>query len=339
MTISNGQHPAAAQGAADEPVSLATAPVASVEANPQRLTDETTIAAAPVTKTADGMAADAMHGDTAVAPSPHRRKSRRASDTGDAPRGGRFVAWAGFVFGSVFSIVMNWLHTWLPADHMPPGWAPGVAPQVGSAVWPVCLLLSVEVLSRVRWRPGLAWLLARYAGVGTVAAGSAVISYGHVHDVLDSWGYGQVGAGVGPLVLDGLMVACGFALLSESGEHHPATTTVNDAPPQHRESMPTLAVDTSCDSGGPGFDSAPLPQRSSRQDTTAIDNGSDADRDNRIREMYRRVSSTREVGKAFGLHHSTVARIVAEGATAPDSSDAGRSLHVVTATANKETTA
>lgn len=130
--------------------------------------------------------------------------------------GGRAVAWIGFVFGSVMSVAANVLHTWLPLAAMPAGWTPGIAPQIGAAVWPIGLLLSVEVLSRVPWPRGWAWSLARYGGAGTVALGSAVISYGHLRDVLLAWGYGPMGAHVGPLVLDGLMVISGFALLAMS---------------------------------------------------------------------------------------------------------------------------
>ncbi|WP_051793365.1 hypothetical protein [Kibdelosporangium aridum] len=137
----------------------------------------------------------------------------------NASAGGRLVAWLGFVFGSVMSIAANVLHTWLPAATQPPGWSPGIAPQIGAAVWPVGLLLSVEVLSRVTWRPGWLWGLARYGGAGAVALGSAVISYGHVREVLLAWGYGHPGAEVGPLVLDGLMVVSGFALLAMAGGH------------------------------------------------------------------------------------------------------------------------
>lgn len=132
------------------------------------------------------------------------------------PGGARFVAWLGFVFGSVMSIAANVLHAWLPAGERPVGWSPGIAPQVGAAVWPIGLLLSVEVLSRVPWAPGIWWALARYGGAGTVALGSAIISYGHVHEVLLAWDYGPLGASVGPLVLDGLMVVSGFALLAMS---------------------------------------------------------------------------------------------------------------------------
>lgn len=130
--------------------------------------------------------------------------------------GGRLVAWAGFVFGSVMSIAANVLHAWLPAGQEPTGWSPGVAPQIGAAVWPVGLMLAVEALSRIRWPKGLGWGLARFGGAGAVAVGSALISYGHLRDVLLAWSYGPLAAAVGPLVLDGLMVVCGFALSANS---------------------------------------------------------------------------------------------------------------------------
>lgn len=131
------------------------------------------------------------------------------------PGGARLVAWAGFVFGTVISVAANVLHAWLPAlAHEAP--APGLAPQVGAAVWPIALVISVEVLSRVPWRPGWTWRLARYGGAGVVAIGAAIISYGHLHGVLDAWGYGTTGAAVGPLVVDGLMTISGFALLAMS---------------------------------------------------------------------------------------------------------------------------
>lgn len=142
-----------------------------------------------------------------------------AKSSGTGLRGGRFVSWLGFGFGSVVSIAGNVLHAWLPPAHAPADWHPGLIPQLGAAVWPVMLLLAVEVLSRVRWRDGFLWRVARYGGTGTVAIGAAVISYGHVTAVLAAWGYGPVAAGVGPLVIDGLMVISGFALLSNEQEN------------------------------------------------------------------------------------------------------------------------
>ncbi|MEO6088415.1 MAG: hypothetical protein ABIQ18_35410 [Umezawaea sp.] len=130
--------------------------------------------------------------------------------------GARLMAWFGFAFGSLVSVAANVLAAWLPAGDNPPGWSPSIATQVGAAVWPVALLVSVEVMSRTAWRAGWHWTLVRIGGVGVVALGSGVISYGHIHAVLIGWGYDRLGAGVGPLVIDGLMVVSGFALLAMS---------------------------------------------------------------------------------------------------------------------------
>ena len=76
----------------------------------------------------------------------------------------------------------------------------------------------------MRWPSGVLWKLARYGGVVGVALGSAAISYGHIHAVLLSWGYNQLAAGVGPLVIDGLMVVAGFALLATAKHQAGAST-------------------------------------------------------------------------------------------------------------------
>jgi hypothetical protein len=55
-----------------------------------------------------------------------------------------------------------------------------------------------------------------------------VISYGHLRGVLVAWHYSPLAAAVGPLVLDGLMVVCGFALLANS------LTTSHQPPTAHR---------------------------------------------------------------------------------------------------------
>ena len=130
--------------------------------------------------------------------------------------GARVMAWFGFAFGTLVSVAANWLAAWLPAGDMPDNWAPSIASQVGAAVWPVALVASVEVLSRTAWRRGWGWSLIRFGGVAAVAVGAFVISYGHIHAVLVSWGYDPLGAAVGPLVIDGLMVVSGFALLAMS---------------------------------------------------------------------------------------------------------------------------
>jgi hypothetical protein len=92
-------------------------------------------------------------------------------------------------------------------------------------------MIAVEAVARIRWPAGTGWSLARFGGAGTVALGSAVISYGHLRDILVAWQYTSLAAAVDPLVLDGLMVVCGFALLVTS------YTTPGD--PQHQQTPDT----------------------------------------------------------------------------------------------------
>lgn len=133
------------------------------------------------------------------------------------PDGGKLVAWTGFIFGTVVSVAANVLAARIPPDPAPAHWAPRLDTQLGSAVWPLALLLSIEVLARVAWPKGLVWGLARFGGLTIVAVGAFVISYQHINHVLASWGYEWLSQGVGPLVIDGLMIICGVAMLSKPG--------------------------------------------------------------------------------------------------------------------------
>jgi len=144
---------------------------------------------------------------------------------------GRAWALTGFLLGSAVSVGGNLQAAWLPADNpdTPAGWAPSVASQVGAIVWPLALMVSVEVLSRIAWPDGWGWRLVRVSGLIAVAGGSGVISYGHIHAVLTAWGYGVLGAAVGPLVVDGLMLISGFALVSIGRASRTALDTSQEA--------------------------------------------------------------------------------------------------------------
>lgn len=174
-----------------------------------------------------------------------------------SPAGGHLVAWSGFAFGSLTSVAANVLAERIRPDDAGGDWQANVLAEFGAAVWPIMLLISVELLSRIRWPHGWQWLLARFGGAATVAVGSALISYIHIANVLHSWGYSPVAAHIGPLVIDGLMTISGFALLAagQPGEIEdelptPVTTTVTapivDAP---EETSPPEAIVTPSPSG------------------------------------------------------------------------------------------
>ena len=145
------------------------------------------------------------------------------------PRGARAVPWLAFVGGVVVSIAANVLHSFYPAaaqldawrQHGGTGhWQPEPGAVVGAGFWPLALLLAVEVLSRVRWRPGGWWNLARFGGTGLVAVVAAVLSYRHMAGLLLAFGEDSFSAHLGPLAVDGLMVVAGFALLSMSSTNN-----------------------------------------------------------------------------------------------------------------------
>jgi hypothetical protein len=159
-----------------------------------------------------------MPGETTPAPgaivvNPGSPEQPQSTPPEGLPWATRAITWTGFAFGAAISIAANWFHTWLPAATDGP---PGLAPQIGAAVWPVALIFAVEVLARVRWPRGAWWGIPRYLGTGIVAAGSWLISYGDVRDVLLAWHYQPAAAAFGPLVLDGLMIVCALALLANS---------------------------------------------------------------------------------------------------------------------------
>ncbi|MFF1610399.1 hypothetical protein ACFVYA_21685 [Amycolatopsis sp. NPDC058278] len=98
----------------------------------------------------------------------HPTTTSAKSPVGGTPSsGGTAVGWLGFAFGSVTSIAANVLHTWLPASTQPPGWTPGLGPQLGAGVWPIALIVTVEVLTRVNWLQTWFWNAVRY-GIGTI---------------------------------------------------------------------------------------------------------------------------------------------------------------------------
>lgn len=118
----------------------------------------------------------------------------------------RSWAWAGFGLGTLASIAANVAHA-----------QDTVGAKLSGAFVPVALIIAVEIMCRPIWqRPGWHWQLARYGGTGLVALVTAVMSYGHMHGLLLSYGETQINAAIGPLAVDGLMVISGFGILAMS---------------------------------------------------------------------------------------------------------------------------
>ncbi|MDE3724441.1 DUF2637 domain-containing protein [Nocardiopsis sp. N85] len=121
-------------------------------------------------------------------------------------RGGNGVAWLAFVTGAVVSVGANVLHA---LD----GEGPVEAGQVIASGWaPVALLLVAELVARAR-NAGPWWIVAlRWIGTGVVATVAAVVSYGHMRDLLLSYGETALVAHLLPLSVDGLLLVASLAL-------------------------------------------------------------------------------------------------------------------------------
>lgn len=139
------------------------------------------------------------------------------------PKTGKAIAWLSFLLGIGVSIAGNIGHA--ASDGMKPGeWA-------GAAFWPMALMLTIEILTRVRWQPGKRWTAARVAGLVLVALVAAVLSYRHLAGLMTYWGEDWANAHLGPLAVDGLMLVAATALLSISKEAaQPEETEISTAP-------------------------------------------------------------------------------------------------------------
>lgn len=167
---------------------------------------------------------------------------RLSGDTTPGGPQGRRSAWLAFGLGVAVSVAANVAHTWYPARPAlrsyaalhrgsAAGWRPEIGAQFAAAFYPLSLLLTVELLTRVRWPAGLAWAAARFGGTGVVAVVAAVVSYRHMAGLLAAYGEDRLTARIGPLAIDGLMVVASFALLALGRARPHAATPPADPTP------------------------------------------------------------------------------------------------------------
>jgi hypothetical protein len=115
---------------------------------------------------------------------------------------------------------------------------------VAAAFWPLALLISIEVISRVEWPDAVGWKFIRYGGLTAVAVIAAVISYRHMSQLLAAYGEDAVSAAIGPLAVDGFMVVCSGALLAIGhGRGRPERQDEHDPLPSQEPAGPHLVHD------------------------------------------------------------------------------------------------
>lgn len=157
----------------------------------------------------------------------------------DSDTTGRRWAQAGFWLGVAGTIAGNVAHSYVPPTavvatatrlHRAVEWSPAPGAIVAAAFWPLALLISIEVVSRVQWPAAWYWWVARWIGMTAVAVIAAVISYRHLSAVLAAWGEDGVSSTIGPLAVDGLMVVCSGALIATLPKRSTATPPAMPAP-------------------------------------------------------------------------------------------------------------
>lgn len=157
----------------------------------------------------------------------------------------RLVAWTCFLFGTAVSVGFNILAAFLVPDGATHGWRPEAWTIIGAGVWPLALLGSIELLARVPWPETRLAKLIRYGAMTTVALFAFVISYQHIRSVLLAWHYNELSSDVGPLVIDGLMLLAGYAMVVISGAAARAgLPAAKVAPEPEKPSKPELVVPT-----------------------------------------------------------------------------------------------
>lgn len=185
------------------------------------------------------------------------------------PQPGRSWSTFGFAIGIGASIAANVAHSYVRPAHAPAGWAPQPGAIVAAAFWPIALVISIEVISRVQWPHRWYWALIRYVGLSAVALIAAVISYGHLSALMRFYGEDSLSSTIGPLAVDGLMVVCSGALLAIGENIRRAAESPRELP--GTQSLPET---TSVEQVEPGIpvdsgNSTPRPPRKRPPSTTA----------------------------------------------------------------------
>ncbi|WP_433699282.1 DUF2637 domain-containing protein [Nocardiopsis sp. CA-288880] len=150
------------------------------------------------------------------------------------------IAWLAFVTGAVVSIGANVLHA------LDGGGTVEAGRVIASGWAPVALLLVAELVARAR-TAGPWWIVAlRWVGTAVVAGVAAVVSYGHMRDLLLSYGESDLVAHLLPLSVDGLLLVASLALAGpgarDGAQGVPRGTDEGAGRPERAALVPTVAA-------------------------------------------------------------------------------------------------
>lgn len=141
------------------------------------------------------------------------------------------LVWGTFALCTVLSIAFNIKYT--------AQYTRDLLMLFAAVIWPLAAVLGTELLTRVPWSHGRLWAFARFGGVGAATLAAMGNSAWHTGAVILASGQGWVAAIAGPIVIDGLMLVTGAALLAM---HTPKPRTRRPARKPARKRVTTPAM-------------------------------------------------------------------------------------------------
>ena len=110
-----------------------------------------------------------------------------------------------------------------------------------AGAWPILVILTIEMFVSRRWSPRLGFQVLRWFGCLAIGNLAMLVSWLHLHDLLDSRGQLNLVAIAGPLAIDGMAIMATGLILSTRGKlasvHEASNFPVMDIRPE-----PTPAV-------------------------------------------------------------------------------------------------
>jgi hypothetical protein len=128
------------------------------------------------------------------------------------------IAYVALLVGASLSVAGNVADTYRTR-----GGATDALDVILAGAWPVLVLLTIELFVSRRWSPERGFQVLRWAGCLAIGSMAMMVSWVHLHDLLDSRGQILPVATGGPLAIDGMAIMATGLLLSTRGLRRLAT--------------------------------------------------------------------------------------------------------------------